>query len=164
MAYGKPHRFSPFVLPALCAAIMTSLVAAYAVSADLYLGALYPPDAEALLNPLSILIMALPASIFGLFAVWPLALVSAELVARLDRRAKRQGGWAIWLLTGAVLGGPALFVYSFPLGFGQAMLGPLFLNGALCGLLCAALVRIFSGPQIDDTASPLNDEGAHDRV
>ncbi|GEM_PF-1226917 len=165
MGYGRPHRFSSHLLPALYAAILTSLLAAYIFCADLYVGALYAPDPGTMLAFIpAMLILGIPSALFGLFAVWPLTLIAAELVARLARNRSPRQVWTIWLTSGAVLGGPALFLYSFPLRLGQAMLGPLLLNGALLGIVCAALVRKFAGPQIDDTAIALDPESADDPI
>lgn len=165
MGYGKPHRFSHHALPALYGAILTSLIAAYMFSTDLYIGALHAPDPEMMLAFIpAMLVLGALAALFAFFAVWPVALVAAELVASRTRSQKAYNDWAVWLSAGAILGGPALFFYSFPLGLGQAMVGPLLLNGALLGMVCAALVRKFAGPQINDASIAANFESADDPV
>ncbi|MBN8817360.1 MAG: hypothetical protein J0I80_01415 [Sphingomonas sp.] len=165
MGYVKPTRFSSFTNPALVAAVITSLLACYAFSTGIYFGAFYWPEPMKMLLFVPVMLfLAIPISIFAMLAVWPVAVASSEIADRLVHHLKPRHDWPVWLLTGAVIGGPALFLYSFPLQLGQAMLGPLLLNGALIGVFCAALVRKFAGPQIDDAAVLLDDERTDDAV
>lgn len=165
MAYGKRPRFWGMIMPALYGSIIVSVFAMFAFLFGLYFGSLYSPDFSLLgaAGPF-ILILVIPAAIFAIFIVWPVAAFSAECTAWLVRNTGRRHDWSIWLLVGALVGGPALFLYSFPLGLGRTMLGPLFLNGTLFGVICAALVRKFAGSQIDDTAIPLDDESADNPI
>jgi hypothetical protein len=164
MGYRKPPLLLIGVLPALYGALVISFIAFVTFGSDLYVGAPYSPD----FAQLSQFIAAAPfvvmiTSLFGLLAVWPVAIVAAQGAAWLIRHGWPQRDWSVWLLMGALTGGPALFAYSFLLGLGHAMLGPLLLNGAILGLVCAALVRKFAGPQVSDAAAFADLEGPDDR-
>lgn len=165
MAYGRHRHISTYALPSLYASLIVSVFAGIAFTSDLYIGALYPPDLADVLGAfITSPLFAIPAALFGLVAIWPVATISAEATALLIRRTALHRDWSIWLLSGALIGAPMLLLYSFPLRLGQTMIGPLFANGALFGMACAAIVRKFAGPQIDEPAIGLEPESTDNTV
>lgn len=156
--------FSPYTVPSLFAALIISGATQIAFMSDLYVGALYAPSLHRLLPMLMFSpIIAIPGMIFGMLIVWPTALLGATITDWIAHRMGPRHAWPVWLIAGASFGMAALYGYSFLLGLGQARLGHLLINGAICGVGCAALVRRFAGPDVDDRAAGTNDESA-DRI
>jgi len=156
--------FSPYVVPSLFAALIISGVTQIAFMSDLYVGAPYAPSLDRLLPMLLFSpIIAIPGMIFGMLIVWPTALLGATITGWIAHRMGPRRAGPGWPLAGALFGMAALYGYSFLLGLGQARLGYLLINGAICGVSCAALIRRFAGPDVDDRAAGANDESA-DRI
>lgn len=101
-----------------------------------------------------------PCLFFTLFIVWPTALFLSLLVSELETKWPRKYGWAVWPLSGALLGGPVLFLYSLLLGLGTELLLSLFGTGAVLGLLCAGIMRAIIGTHIFDITSGIDAEAS----
>lgn len=100
----------------------------------------------------------IPGCIFGLFAIWPVALVAVFIAEKAEQIWPWRQGWPAWLFVGALLGGPAMYAHSFLLGLGQDLLLPLLANGVFCGLFCAAMTRFLVGPDILDARGYVDHE------
>lgn len=151
-------------LKALAASTLTGGIAALALTMDLYVGSPYGPDLAYTANAGDALMVTLSlfglGALFAFFWIWPVALAMTLVAGRLESRWPIGRGWPAWLGLGAVGGGPALWLYSFPLGLGRDLLDILFLNGAIFGLFCAATLRALIGPQIINRAIGTHDEQA----
>jgi hypothetical protein len=159
MARGT--ALSDYTVPTLFAALITSALTQIAFMADLYSGALYRPQiGRVLMLVLFSPIIAIPSLIFGMLVVWPTVLILAFLAGSGAERAPTRYRLPTWLVLGALAGMPVLYGYSLMLGWGQARIGHLLINGAVCGIGCATLVYRFLGPDIDDIAAGFDDESA----
>ncbi|WP_070157507.1 hypothetical protein [Sphingobium phenoxybenzoativorans] len=138
----------------LLASILTCWISAFCFAIDLYPGSPFGVDWGIVINPSILLIggafLTIPAGLFALFAIWPFVLLVVQGVMRIEPTVPHKYNWLVWIGSGAILGPPALFAYSFPLGLGHALLANLILTGVICGSLCAALVRGLIGPNIVD--------------
>lgn len=161
MPVAQEHHPTTYTVPALFAALITSGVTQMAFMADLHLGALYRPELGRIL-PLLLFspVLVIPALIFAVFVVWPTTLFLAFVAGTIANWTPRRCRWSIWLASGAIGGMAALYGYSFLLDLGQARIGHLLINGAICGVGCAALVLRFHGPDVDDGAAGADLEGA----
>lgn len=136
-------------LKILFASIKTGALFVVMLRLDLYIGSLHPAYFSIDFIP-DLVLAFLPGAIFAFFAIWPIALATAFIAEWLEKKWPGCDGWPAWLSVGIVAGGPAMYLYSFPLGLGRDLMVPLLLNGALCGIFCAAMTRALIGPQIHD--------------
>lgn len=147
---GRQHPYYRLLL----ASVLTCWISAFCFAVDLYPGSPFGVDWRMISDPSLLLVggalLVIPAGLFALFAVWPFVLLVAQGVMRIERTIPQQWNWLIWIGSGAILGPPALFVYSFPLGLGQVLIANLALTGLACGGVCAGLVRALVGPNIVD--------------
>jgi hypothetical protein len=138
----------------LLASILTCWISAFCFAIELYPGSPLGVDWRMISDPWMLLIggmfLIIPAGLFALFAVWPLVLLVARGVRRIEPRVPPRYNWLLWLGSGVALGPLALFAYSFPLGLGHALLANLVLTGMICGGVCAALVRASIGSDVVD--------------
>lgn len=150
----------------LFASMVTCWLAALCFTLDCYPGAPFGPDWRLMRDPTLLLMVSLflilPTGIFALFAVWPLLLMVIPVVQRIERHAPARYNWMVWFSAGGLVGPPALFVYSFPLGLGHRLIGNLALTGCMCGVLCAILVRWLIGPDVDDAGTGLDTKTTND--
>lgn len=143
MSY-KPDRRRALGL--LVSSMISSTVIGTALSQDIYIGSPFSPDWRAI--PAVLLALALPASVFALFFVWPVALAGEQLAETLARRYPQLGILPAWLLTGALLGPPAMLIYSVLLGLGLDLLGLIVVNGLVAGLLSSACAFAIVRPKV----------------
>lgn len=147
----------------LLASILTCWISGLCLAIDLYPGSPFGVDWHLFRDP-SIFIIALllfiPAGLFALFILWPSVLVAVWGVRKIEQAVARKYDWAVWIGSGVIAGPPAMFVYSFPLGLGRALLADLMLTGVCCGALCAALARWLIGPEVDDMSVTIKAETA----
>ncbi|SEJ77535.1 hypothetical protein SAMN05518849_113103 [Sphingobium sp. AP50] len=138
----------------LLASTLTCWLSLFCFVLDIYPGAPFGPDWEMIRNPAQLLVsgffFVLPAGLFALFAVWPLVLLVVQAMFRIEPVIAARLNWPFWIIAGVILGPPALFAYSYPLGLGQTLLGNLILTGMICGALCATLCRALIGPEVAD--------------
>lgn len=138
----------------LLASIATCWIAGFCFAIELYPGSPFGVDWRILSDPWLLVMrsafLVIPAGLFALFAVWPLVLLMVQGVMRIEPVVPQKYNWLLWAGSGVVLGPPALFAYSFPLGLGHALLVNLILTGMICGGVCAAIVRGLIGPDVGD--------------
>lgn len=138
----------------LLASVLTCWLSLLLFSLDIYPGAPFGPHWETIGNTAFLFVGGLfffvPAGLFALIAVWPLVLFVVQGMLRVEPNIAAKLNWPFWVGTGIVLGPPALYAYSFPLGLGQTLIGNLILTGMICGGLCAALCRALIGPDVAD--------------
>lgn len=149
---------------ALIASAITGGLAALSIVAEFYIGSYYGPIDLNEATLLALAVSFLPGAMFGFFAIWPAALILIPVTERLEQTWPQCSGWLAWLTVGAVAGGPLLFLYSFPLGLGQDLLLPLIANGAVCGVVCAAILRGLLGPNIIYSAIGFDEECAQNHI
>lgn len=143
----------------LFASIATGALFVVMIRQDLYIGSPYPAHFPMDIIP-QLVLAFYPGGIFAFFAIWPTALAMVFIARWLERRWQLWAGWPAWLTVGILAGGPAMYLYSFPLGFGRDLMAPLLLNGAICGLFCAAMTRALLGPDIIETSADMDHEPA----
>lgn len=151
----------------LLASILTSWISGLCLSIDFYPGSPLGIDRGLIYEPLnfvmSAVVLFVPAGLFALFILWPSVLLAFNGVRRIEKAVAHGFDWAIWVGAGTVIGPPAMFLYSYPLGLGRELLADLLMTGACCGAFCAALTRWLVGPEVDDmsmTVEPETSDGA----
>lgn len=146
----RDHPYSRLLL----ASVLTCWLTGLCFMLDIYPGSPFGPDWTMLSDPrlllVAILILAIPSSLFALFCVWPLLVVVTPMLRHAQARMSGKQDWSLWIGAGALLGPPALLVYSVPLGLGQTLIANLIISGSMSGVLCAALTRWLIGPEVDD--------------
>jgi hypothetical protein len=149
----KPRR--GLVMPTLWASLITGGLTSIAFSTQTYIGSPYGStlmlrslDRSAILM---LAILFLSGALFAFVAVWPLAFLAADWALGREVAYPRLHKLH-WPATGALLGIPALLLYSFPLHLGQSLWGQLAANGAVIGLICASLTRSFLRKHVVDAA------------